>query len=183
MTKPSSAARSASCLFWAIAFKFPMPLACLTCIRVQGLPTGLPSLEGFPPLEEMPSVSWFTDMSETIIRSNLGASRFDGCRLLQTLRVVSLKDNRDGENSCSTVGLPQAYGLQHGRVQRSTIQSASICDYRSSLASCPRREQYETKKALSSQKRALTFVETMTDIIQESRPNGRVSCCHQQRPP
>ena len=120
MTKPSSAARSASFLFGAFAMKFPMPPACLTCIRVQGLPTGLPSLEGFPPLEEMPSVSWFTDMSETIYRSNLGVPRFDSCRLLKTLRVLSLEDTRHGENSCSAVGLPQAYGIQHGRVQRST---------------------------------------------------------------
>ena len=181
MTKPSSAARSASCMFGATAMKFRMSPGCLTCIRVQGLPTGLPSLEGFPPLEEMPSVSWFTDTSETIIRSNLGASRFDGCLLLKTLRVLSLKDTRDGENSCSAICLPQAYGTQHGRVQRSTSQSASMCDCRSSLDSCLRREQDETKK--SSQKRALAFVETMTDIIQESRPNGRVSCCHQQRRP
>lgn len=41
----------------------------------QEIPVGTPYLEGFPPAEEIPTLSWITDLVGALLRINVGTIR------------------------------------------------------------------------------------------------------------
>lgn len=41
----------------------------------QGTPVDMPYLEGFPPKDELPSVTWTSKLAETLVRIILGSIR------------------------------------------------------------------------------------------------------------
>ena len=55
--------------------------------QTKGIPVGMPYLEGFPPDDELPGVSWIAKVVATLARTLLGAIRYRWILFSTTCRV------------------------------------------------------------------------------------------------
>lgn len=60
----------------------PLPV-CATTDRLQGTPIDMPYLDGFPPKDELPSLSWTAKVVTSLVRTILGSVRYAKIRTSQ----------------------------------------------------------------------------------------------------